>query len=446
MKKFLLILIILTSIGLTSGFESDLHSLNQVSSDSQMPEYNLEIENTDSSRKSFSIYVHEYQRSNWYNYDDYVTLNPGESENVSITVDPDSNAVAQSYGFEVSARPVNSDSGQRHSGSFKVVRENGLNVKNIDVSENYRPGKTVDLTVNFQNVDSSTSEYKEIQIKALEKNYTEELGPVVPGGEREISKQFQIPDFESPGQKNISVSFDGRTYRKSFNIEAVENITSSKNTENRLIAVTQSFDVANNGNENKTYKTSVTKPSYLAPVVHAPEAEKTETENGVKYEWNLNLAPGESKTAELRTDYWIPLTGLIAIFTAFLGLKKITSSVSTKKTVNRTSEGLDIKIEVENNSSKTFDDVLLKDYVPNIAEIDSSFEMASPEINNTDNGTKLKWWLTELEPGDQRILKYSIRPKVEVEEGITLESAILKDGDKVLSRTKEIDTEFRPSE
>ena len=446
MKKFLPILLVIMLAGFTAGLESDLHSVNQISTDTQSPEFNLEVRNNGSSRETYSIYVHEYHRSNWYRYDNRISLEPNEAKNVSIKVNPGSDAIAQSYGFEVSVRPINAEKGVRHSGSFKIIRENGLNVKNIDILNSYKPGDTIDLGITFQNVDATTSEYKDIKIKALGQNLTEELGPVVPGGERQITQKMSIPQYESPGQKNLSVSFDGRTYTETFNIEEVENVTTQKNVENRLIAVTQRFEASNHGNQEETYKHEVVKPSYIAPVVDAPKAETTETENGVRYSWEMQIAPGETKTVEISTDYWKPLTGLIILLGAFIGLKKITSSVSTRKTLTRTSAGLDIRIEVENNSSKIFDDVLLEDFVPNIAEIDSSFEMASPEINNTEKGTKLKWWLTELEPGDQRILKYSIRPKVEVEGGVTLKSAVLKDGDKVLDETNEIDTEFRPSE
>jgi hypothetical protein len=112
--------------------------------------------------------------------------------------------------------------------------------------------------------------------------------------------------------------------------------------------------------------------------------------------------------------------------------------------LRKTEEGLNVTIEVENSSSQSFEDVLLEDFIPNIAGLHNKFDMADPEVKQTDEGAELRWWINDLEPGDQRIFKYSIKPKVEVEEGVELEPAILKNGEKVLDKTKEISAEFKP--
>jgi len=446
MKKFFIVFILVFMVGAVAGFGSGLQTLDNEASQDDPAVFSVQVVNNESSRETYSIHVSDYYRSRWYSYDNSITLDPGESGNVSLTVNPASGAIAQTYGFEMSVRERSTDEIQRHEGSYRVVQENDLNIVELEKNDSYRPGENVEIDVFFQNVDSSTSEYIDVVFKALGQNHTEELGPIVPGGQRRISTDFEIPEYEAPGDKQLAIEFKDRTHLDGFEVEEVENITENRMRENRFLVVTQNSEITNRGNTPRNYTYTIQKSSYVAPVVNAPGAETMDENGSVIYTWDLSIEPGETQNVEARTDYWIPVTGLALLLAGFLTLKKLTSSVSARKKVSKTSEGLDIKIEIENNSSKTYDDVILEDFIPNIAELDSTFDMASPEIKHTDQGSELKWWIGELSPGDQRIFKYSIRPKIEVEEGITLKSAVLKDGDEALDETKDIETEFRPSE
>jgi hypothetical protein len=140
----------------------------------------------------------------------------------------------------------------------------------------------------------------------------------------------------------------------------------------------------------------------------------------------------------------MPATALLGIIAALAGLRKLRNTVKIQKTAEKTASGLKVSIEVENISDRTFRDVKVNDFVPDIASVEKNFEMASPTVRETNDGTKLEWSLEDLEPGDQRVLQYTIRPKVEVEEGVELPRAELKEGDKVLKKSKEFTSEFNP--
>lgn len=446
MRKALLVSVFLLSF-LTLGlaFEVTVEEIEGTATTDEPGEFQINVENTGSAEETYRFNMLDYHRSRWYSYNDRVSVQPGETGTFNLSVRPGDDAVQDRYSGEFSVREVSSDELIRESLNYRVTRDRLLNLESFSLDKDtVRPGESVEAEATLRNVAPETLQNPEVTFTALNSSKETELGPITGGGVRTVSESFEVEEFESPGLKEVTLEVGERTYNSVFEVEEAEQVNESKETENRVFVVNNYYTLENTGNtvENHTFEVEV--PSYIEPVTYAPEAETVDGETGVIYRWNTELEPGESRTVETRTDYWIPVTGLAVLFAGFMVLRRITSSVSVIKKVEERGDEIVVTLEVENSSSKTYDDVLLEDYVPNIASVSSSFDMASPEIVNQDHGTKLKWWITDLGPGDQRIFKYTLRPKVEVEEGITLDPAELKDGDEVLSTTDQVVTDFSP--
>ena len=447
MRKALLIGVsLIVFLGLGTGFEVTVNQVEGTATTDQPGEFQIQVENTGNSEDSYRLNILDYHRSQWYNYDTRLTVEPGETDFFNVQINPGSEAVQDRYSADFSVRESSTDTLFRDSFNFRVTRDRELNLETFSLShDEAEPGDSVEASATVRNVAPSTLEDPEIIFSGLETTVTSDLGPITGGGTRSVTESFEVDGFESPGEKEIVLEVGDRSYTETFEVMETGNVSENVETENRVFVVNNIYRFENTGNTPANHSFEVDIPSYLEPVTYAPEAEVTDGSSGQKtLTWRNSLEPGESVTVESRTDYWIPITGLAVLLGSFLLLRKITSSVSVVKTVEeRESENI-VTLEVENSSSKTYDDVLLEDYVPNIASVNSSFDMASPEVVDEEHGTKLKWWITDLGPGDQRIFKYTLRPKVEVEEGITLDPAELKDGDEILSRTDQVDTGFRP--
>lgn len=443
MRKALLFSAMLFFVLAVAGFQVSVDKTENIATIEDPAEISLEVENTGSSEENYRLSILDYYRSQWYRYSDSLEVPAGNNGSFNIEVHPDNTAVQGIYRANFVVR---SSSGEevRDSFSYRVTRDEGLNLIDVKKNESFRPGDQVNIGLVFRNVESSTSEYKDIEFKLFNESKNVELGPIVPGGERRISSSFTVPEYESPGQKDLVIAVNDRNYTDRVNIEEVKEIEENKTLDNMLLVVKQNIAVKNTGNVDYNYVYDIEKPAYISPVVSAQGAEVLDNDEGTTYRWNITLEPGETADLQARTDYWIPLTGLILLLAGFVALKKITSSVDVKKTVKKTDEGLDVTIEVENSSSRSYDDVLLEDFIPNIAGLHQKFDMADPEVKQTDEGAELRWWINDLQPGDQRIFRYSIKPKVEVEGGVELEPAILRNGDEVLGTTKEISAEFKP--
>jgi len=119
--------------------------------------------------------------------------------------------------------------------------------------------------------------------------------------------------------------------------------------------------------------------------------------------------------------------------------------VSFEKHVAKSEDGeITINIEIENNSSTAIEDLKVKDFIPNIAQVEKTFEFAKPSIRTKNEGTELTWDLDVLEPGDQRVLEYKIRPQIEVEGEVTLPGAELLNEGEQEKKTRDLDTGFHP--
>jgi len=442
MRKASILIIVFFTATAVAGLEVSSEQVEGTATVDSPGEVNISVINNHSSQQDIELGLRDYYRSQWYSYPGSKEADPNEEVEFPVTIDPDDSAVQGIYRADFTVRSQEAE--VRDSFSYRVTRDTGLNLIDVSQKESYRPGEKFDLDLVFRNVDSSTSDYRDVSVSVFNQSSNVELGPIVPGGERRISTSFEIPRYESPGDRQLVISLNGRNYTESVTIEELEDIDEKMGTENRILVVNERIEVKNTGNVDYNYTHTIEKPSYISPVVEASGAERLDTESGTSYRWQLNLEPGEEAVIEARTDYWIPMTGLLLLIAGFLALKKITSGVKVSKKVRKSKEGLDVTIEVENSSSQAFEDVLLEDFIPNIAGLRSKFDMANPEVKQTDEGAELRWWINDLEPGDQRIFNYSIRPKVEVEEGIELEPAVLKDGESVLGKTKELSTEFKP--
>ncbi|MFO7793744.1 MAG: hypothetical protein R6V35_02095 [Candidatus Nanohaloarchaea archaeon] len=444
MRKALLVsTVFLLMIGTVSAFEVSVNSLEQTATTDQPAVFEIEVENTGSTESDYRLNMQDYHRSQWYSYDERINIQPGETRAFALEVSPGNQAVQDRYNADFSVRESATDQVFQGSLNYRVTRDRELNLESFstDISE-VKPGEEVEASATVRNVGPSTLQDPEITFNGLNQSKVSDLGPITGGGTRSVTETFEIKQFESPGVKEIILEVEDRTYTEEVEVEEIENISEKVETDNRVFVVNKEYRFENDGNTQRNYTYEVKVPDYLAPVTYTEDAERFSSENGTGYRWTMNLEPGETETIETRTDYWIPITGLAVLFVSFIVLRKITSSVSVVKKVEERGDKVIITLEVENSSSKTYDDVLLEDYVPNIASVSSNFDMATPEIVNEEEGTKLKWWITDLGPGDQRILKYTLRPKVEVEGGVTLDPAELKDGDETLSLTDQVKARF----
>jgi len=214
----------------------------------------------------------------------------------------------------------------------------------------------------------------------------------------------------------------------------------------RIFEYSESLYVTNNGNSETSVELNKTLPDYMTPITSFDvSADRIEDLSGSNaYYWRFELEPGETASVDYRTRYWPPMVVLSVLFGGVLLLKRLYTGTNFSKEVRKTENGVKVHIEVENRSNHKVNDLTVTDFVPDVASVKEEFPMAKPVIRKTNNGTRLVWEIDSMEPGEQRVFEYSIKPLVEVEGGITLPEAELEIAEERIGETDEKTVEFRP--
>ncbi|MFB6175418.1 MAG: hypothetical protein ABEJ87_05635 [Candidatus Nanohalobium sp.] len=451
MKKLSGLIVFLLLIGSVSAFQATVHRPDPTASPDSPALIQVKVNNTYNQEVGYSIGVFSPKPS-WIYTEESKTLKPGEVHNFDITVTPGKYAVDNTYSFSIYVKASGINESKKLKSSFHVKRSRKLILEDFSLENtSYMPGDSLKGSMKIRSISSNV--LKNYRAVFSYKNFstTEKSSPILPGGTRELEFTLPVKKGEKPGiyGLNASLQLGGSEVRRetrNFSVGKVTDINVKENTQDNILTYRGSISVRNEGNAKENYTVNRTVASYLAPITGFSKSPDSADKNGPQqvYYWKTSLEPGEEFTLTRTTNYWMPGIALIGIIVALAALKKLSNTVEIRKTVEDDPEGLKVSIEIENISDRTLTHATVEDFIPDIAEVDKDFEMGAPTVRRTNDGTKLVWGLEDLEPGDQRILQYVIRPKVEVEGGAELQEAVLKEKDEVIKKSDKVETNFRP--
>ncbi|MCS7123612.1 MAG: hypothetical protein RMJ17_03515 [Candidatus Aenigmarchaeota archaeon] len=108
-------------------------------------------------------------------------------------------------------------------------------------------------------------------------------------------------------------------------------------------------------------------------------------------------------------------------------------TITIKKAIVSKEEEMKIKITVKNARKTKLKNVILRDFVPSLFKVSKDFEFFKPEINKKSFGIELIWNIGDLNPGEERIVTYKIKPIIELVGKFKLPKAVLKfkEGNKI---------------
>lgn len=451
-------MLLITAIFLVSSataFPALLDVEKRSASPGDPAEFTLDITNNETSTQSFRADPRG-PNLRWFHTDGPLTLQPGETGRINISVDPSSDAFQHNWDFSLRVWMTATNQFETVSSYYRVERSSELDLRSSELEkESIRPGETNRINLTVRNLGSELLEDYSIRMNYM--NTTEEqTGSAIisgtsssPPGERSFS--FEIPTEAEDRPMSVPVEIelvdDGEvqeTVEYSFTIEEVENITHNQQQERTFFSMQKTVSARNNGNVDSRVEINEDIPSYLVPVT-AYDVEPNTTEGGdgqTQYTWSQTLAPEEELSVSYRINYWIPLAVLLLVSTGIIGLQKLKRDVSFVKHAKKDEEGIRVRLVIENRSDRIMEDVKVKDFVQNVADVSREFDMAKPILKKTDEGTELKWDIDKLLPGEQRIMEYVLVPKIEVEGGLTLQGAELVKEEELLASTEEVETEF----
>jgi len=162
--------------------------------------------------------------------------------------------------------------------------------------------------------------------------------------------------------------------------------------------------------------------------------------------WNLKIAPGETLTMRITTDYRSPL--LLAIIIIGIGYLfyswqyrsiKVTKKIMTIHATQDTIGAIKVLINIKNKGRKALHRIKIVDRIPQLEHNPTHFTGINPTTINRGNGITLTWEIARLNPREERIFSYKIDDKVFIKRRIKLPGTYIKyeEGNRIF-RTKSV--------
>ncbi|MCJ7479114.1 MAG: hypothetical protein MUP63_02955 [Candidatus Nanohaloarchaeota archaeon QJJ-7] len=401
-------------------------------------EMNISVTNHGEEAATFEV-NYNAAKPGWYFLTDYaLTIGPGETKHAVLYAYPDSAAVAGNIGVLVKVSSDTMEVTKRPS--YTIVRDSDIMITDMKTdSASYEPGSDVNVTLTLKNVlqrELSANEYQGV-FTLGDETQTVTVSPLLSSGISTLETSFSLGKHLS-GVKSIVArveSIDGEVQSQktaNIRIEETEKIVKERDRSSNLLISEGSVTVKNEGNvPSGTVEVSESLPFYMgyfATFDPEPSRERF-AEGGEKvYTWELpGIEPGEMKTVSYTVNYWAPLLLLILVLGSIgLALREYRKPHIVKR-VYRKDGTHSVHLRVENRSRKKLENVVVKDFIPSICSLVEKFDASAPEkIRQGGETTELEWDLESLEPGEERILTYTISSQVEVEQEVTLPSAHLE--------------------
>ncbi len=441
MRKSLLLLLAVAFAGTATAFTASMDAVKTSASPESPALFQIEVQNNNSEAQRYRL-SHDFSKSGWIYYDSYKTIRPGNTSVFNVSVAPGEEAIQNSYSIRLYLTERSTGDTRTFSDIVNVQRQNLINVKDITYSKTQvKPGETVDVSITVQNLASRILGGYKINSSLENDTRTVEGDPFAPGALKTYSFSYEIPEKAAPGNRTLRTWINHPESSQNFSnvikVEEVRNITRETSEVNRGLYISGSIDIENHGNSEVSISEDMTFPTHVKPILSFSTPPTANTENGssTTYMWNTTIQPGEKVSYSYSINYWMPLVLAASIMSALLLLRKLTGNVKVSKSTEEEGDKIKVSIEIENHSSNAKDVIEIKDFVPNVVNLDENFEMTKPDIKRTTDGAQLHWALEDFKPGEKRVITYKVDQKVEVEGGVDLPSAEIVEDGKTVSKS-----------
>jgi hypothetical protein len=278
-------------------------------------------------------------------------------------------------------------------------------------------------------------------LDALEKNKIVEL--------KKVFDPKLTPQIE---EIIVTVNTDNELYktiRRTVSvIDYTETFTEHLEEKGNLLKTTKTIKYTNDGNAAKTQQTRV-RTNLIETMFSKtnPEANVIKDTDGKRYfQWDLTLNPEESSyNFVVITSYRSLALILLILFGVILYYYTNKSPIVITKhsiAIEKTEEGIKevkVTLNIRNTSNLTFDNITVTDKVPSIATIVADTRVGPMKPTKILKSKKhrdllLIWDLDCLEPGEDKLLSYRIKPKLSIIGDFDLKPAFIKypSGDKAV--------------
>ena len=403
----------------------------------------LIVRNNQGFRDTFSIIIFPPSINKVTNFPspERVTADGGGNATANLSFTSFLDAVESEIFFNITVRSINTPS-VINSRLIQVsvkrtvpVFISAASVEDVDV----KPGETKIISITVTNGGGLTSDKYNLETTitkggTIVKTFAQEVPSMPPAFAIQFNMSYTFDKYQSPGDYVIVSSLKDAAGRQVSTSEDVKKLSmklgevattaiTNKSTQLGFLNIEITVRVKNEGNvpANNFFITE-TIPIAFASLFSTEMTPDSTTRQGTSnvYNWFvLSLGPGEEFVVVYQFTLWKVWTAVILIGGALVVAFKFVFTVAVVKKVGsvgalRKGKEIIVHLEIKNRSINEVKDVVVRDGVPSFGEVSEKFHTIKPTVKRTTSGTALIWKFDTLRAGEERVLSYIFKPRIDV--------------------------------
>ena len=290
-----------------------------------------------------------------------------------------------------------------------------------------------------QNTLNITELTIEVRSNIIQKEYTTSLDPLET---KTINFNIRI-DPLTPPQEDVlytTVTVDSHTFDplpKVYTIKPYGEIKVTKDKERGFFKTTSVISLENTGNDQKR-ETARSEVGFLGNIFSRtyPQAKKVTFEGKKHFAWDVTLNAGSSTEVLVVSNYQFLVLAVLIIILGVICYYIFRSPLIIKKSaviIGRRHGGisdLSVRMTVQNRGKYNAEDVVITDRLPNLVDLRKEFEEGtlrpSSILRHEKKGTIMKWNVSTLEVGEERIIHYKVKTRLSILGSLSLPVTVAK--------------------
>ncbi len=374
----------------------------------------------------------------------HVTLVPGESVAIRAEFSSlfDAEFIPREFALTVAASDDKSITATKDI-VVNILRRSPVFVLSLGTNKfTYYPGDTVGISSVVANQGGDSFDEFTMQTVIMKdgepvKRFETHISFLPEKSKNTFSVNYTFDQFDEPGIYSADLVLkdaNGQTLSKkslNFKLEGVSKASQQETTSYGIMETTTTITSRNEGNSPTDIKVTAIIPSFASQIFVSDIAPTSmeEVGNSLRVDWIFSsVAAGETKQVVYKFSLWkvwltVVIIGAIVVLAfKFVFTVKIMKRSRYVGAITKESE-VPVTIEVVNRSMSEVKDVYVRDFIPPIAKIVPRFETMKPTIRETVGGTEITWKLDSLRAGEERVMSYRIKPKMDIMGSLKLNPA-----------------------
>ncbi|MBW2977221.1 hypothetical protein KY331_00085 [Candidatus Woesearchaeota archaeon] len=442
MKKFFpffILLILGFSIAIAADYDITITPSERRITMDQTAQFTATVTSNSSKTEKFTITLSPAEVQ-WSMLSEIIIVAPGSQQSADFMITPTKSIIPGPYGVKTNFRRESPEELIEKTVFINVQTASEIISKykpslkaDVDMPVSITPDKRLTIRVNVENQNVLNLTDLKIKISGdLETLNTERTIRLAPLEEKVVDFTYELNPLQDPGDYRVSFELlKGNETIETFSTRILTVLEIkpgfAKEEKEKLGFLKLSKELTYTSKSNVKDTQAIKLPVSLIEkwfTSSIPKAKYFKEAEERFIGWDLELAPGESKTIFITVSYR-PIFYIIALIVAAIVLYVFYKSpVNIKKEVSEVNlkEGgisqIRVMLEVKNSSKKSVSNVSIIDYVPNIADVEKTYIEGtlkpSKTLQHKERGTILKWELPELAPGEERLVSYNVRSKLSI--------------------------------